>query len=52
MKIQEIPTEELRRYLRATVAECGPDSEAALILARELARRRRRLSRGKKGEAV
>ena len=39
MKLQDIPTSELRRVLRATERDAGPDSMEARVLRQELAKR-------------
>lgn len=53
MKLDNIPTPELRRILRATEDDAGPDSMEARVLRHELVkrgqRRRQKRRRGKKG---
>jgi hypothetical protein len=45
MKLREISTIELRRLIRASEAELGPQARTAAILRRELARRNSKAAR-------
>jgi hypothetical protein len=45
MKLNEVPTAELQRILRATERDAGPDSMEARILRRELVKREQQARR-------